>query len=143
MHDNSTQPTTNSREAIEQGLAGRTIAVVGLSKHPESASLPVAHYLQSQGYRIIPVNPREESVLGETAYPSLQDVPDKIDVVDIFRKSEAVPEIVEDAIKIGAQVVWMQIGIVNREAAQRAQDAGLAVVMNRCMKVEHRARNGE
>ena len=143
MHNNNTPPPINSREAIEQGLAGHTIAIVGLSNNPEGASLPVAEYLQAQGYRIIPVNPREDSVLGEKAYPSLLEVPEKVDVVDIFRKAEAVPEIVEQAIEKGARVVWMQVGIVNSEAAQRAHDAGLAVVMDHCMKVAHRARQGE
>jgi len=136
-------PPINTLEAIERGLAGKTIAVVGLSSDPESASFRVATYLQSQGYRIIPVNPKEQSVLGETAYPSLRDVPEKIDVVDVFRRAEAVPPIGAEAIEIGARVLWMQLGIVNRQAAKQALDAGLTVVMNRCMKVEHKARHPE
>lgn len=130
-------PAINSPEAIAQGLAAKTIAVVGLSSDPTRPSLEVAQYLQEQGYRIIPVNPTEESVLGEVAYPSLRDVPVKVDVVDIFRKPEAVPAIVEDAIAAGASLIWMQLGIVNEEAAQRALDAGIAVVMDHCMKIEH------
>ena len=130
----------NSPEAIEQALAGKTIAVVGLSSNPQSPSYEVAAYLQGQGYRIIPVNPTEQDVLGERAYPSLRDVPQPVDVVDIFRRAEAVPGIVEDAIAVGAPTVWMQLGIVNEAAAQRAHAAGLNVVMDHCMGVEHRAR---
>jgi uncharacterized protein len=114
-----------------------TIAVVGLSDKPERASFDVAKYLQSHGYRIIPVNPTISEVLGEKAYPNLSAVPEKIDVVDIFRKSEDVGPIVDEAIKIGAKVVWMQLGISNEEAARKAIQAGLEVVMDRCMKHEH------
>ncbi len=117
----------------------KTIAVVGLSDKPNRDSYQIASYLQQQGYRIIPVNPRIKEVLGEKAYPSLRDVPDPIDVVDIFRRSEDVPPIVEDAIAIGAKVVWMQAGIVNEEAAARAEAAGLAVIMDACMRSAHRA----
>jgi predicted CoA-binding protein len=99
----------------------------------------VAAYLQKAGYRIIPVNPNLTSVLGETAYPHLRAVPVPVDVVDIFRRPEAVPEIVEDAIAIGARAVWMQDGIVHNAAADRARQAGLVVVMNKCMMREHRA----
>ena len=116
----------------------KTIAVVGLSDKPDRDSYQIASYLQQQGYRIIPVNPRIKEVLGEKAYPSLRDVPDPVDVVDIFRRSEDVPPIVEDAIAIGAKVVWMQSGIVNEEAAARAEAAGLAVIMNACMRSAHR-----
>ena len=130
----------NSPQAIAQALAGKTIAVVGLSSDPQSPSYEVAAYLQGQGYRIIPVNPNEQDVLGERAYPSLRDVPQPVDMVDIFRRAEAVPGIVEDAIAVGAPTVWMQLGIVNEAAAQRAHAAGLNVVMDHCMGVEHRAR---
>jgi len=116
----------------------KTIAVVGLSDKPDRDSYQIASYLQQQGYRIIPVNPRIKEVLGEKAYPSLRDVPDPVDVVDIFRRSEDVPPIVEDAIAIGAKVVWMQAGIVNEEAAARAEAAGLAVIMDACMRSAHR-----
>ncbi len=116
----------------------KIIAVVGLSDKPDRDSYQIASYLQQQGYRIIPVNPRIKEVLGEKAYPSLRDVPDPVDVVDIFRRSEDVPPIVEDAIAIGAKVVWMQAGIVNEEAAARAEAAGLTVIMDACMRSAHR-----
>ena len=132
----------NSPQAIEQALAGKTIAVVGLSSNPQSPSYKIAAYLQGQGYHIIPVNPTEQEVLGERAYPSLRDVPVPVDVVDIFRRADAVPGIVEDAIAVGAPTVWMQLGVVNEAAAQRAHDAGLNVVMDHCMRVEHRLRHG-
>ncbi len=125
-------------ETITQILTtAKTVAVVGLSDKPERPSYGVAAYLQEQGYRIIPVNPHVTAVLGEKAYASLRDVPVAVDVVDIFRKPEEVPSIVEDAIALGAKAVWMQEGVVNEEAAQKARDAGLAVVMDRCLKKEH------
>src|SRR5262245_48469322 len=133
----------NSPEAIERGLAGKTIAIVGLSSQPDSPSLRIARYLKEHGYRVIPVNPNEQMVLDEKAYPSLRDVPEPVDVVDIFRRPDAVPEIVEEAIEIGAPVVWMQLGIVNEDAAQRAHEAGLAVVMDHCMRQEHINRHGQ
>jgi predicted CoA-binding protein len=117
----------------------RTIAVVGLSDKPDRDSYHVAAYLQKHGYRIIPVNPAVSEVLGEKAYASLRDVPDKIDVVDIFRRPDAVPAIVEDAIAAGARAVWMQEGIVHNAAADKARTAGLQVVMNKCMLKEHAA----
>jgi len=127
-------------EEVRQILASaRTVAVVGLSDKPERDSYRVAAYLQQAGYRVIPVNPNLPTVLGEPAYPHLRAIPERVDVVDIFRKPEAVPEIVEDAIAIGARAVWMQDGIVHNAAAERARAAGLAVVMNRCMMREHRA----
>lgn len=126
-------------EISELLKTARTIAVVGLSGKPWRASYGVAQYMQRAGYRIIPVNPNLTSVLGEKAYPNLRAIPEPVDVVDIFRKPEAVPEIVEDAIAIGARVVWMQDGIVHNDAAARARQAGLAVVMNKCMMREHRA----
>ena len=115
----------------------KTVAVAGLSDKPDRYSYTVAAYLQAAGYRIVPVNPFVEEVLGEKSYASLEEIPDKIDVVDVFRGSRHVPGIVESAIKIGAKAVWMQAGIVHEEAAQRGRDAGLTVVMDRCMKKEH------
>src|SRR6266508_4231842 len=105
--------------------AARTIAVVGLSGKRFRPSYGVAEYMQRSGYRIIPVNPQESQVLGETAYPDLDSVPDSIDIVDIFRRSEFVPEIVEAAIRKGAKVIWMQEGVIHEDAARRAMDAGL------------------
>jgi predicted CoA-binding protein len=115
----------------------KTIAVVGLSSNPSRPSYMVARYLQSQGYKIIPVNPNEKEILGERSYADLISVPDTIDIVDIFRKSEEVPAIVEQAIKIKAKVVWMQEGIVNEEAAKKASEMGLTVIMDKCMYKEH------
>jgi predicted CoA-binding protein len=118
--------------------ASRTIAVVGLSSRRARPSYGVSEYMQSAGYRIIPVNPLETEVLGEQAYPDLDSVPVPIDIVDVFRRSEFVPAIVEAAIRVGAKAVWMQEGVVHDEAAQRARDAGLTVVMDRCILKEHR-----
>ena len=118
----------------------RTIAVVGLSDKPDRPSYRVAKYLQTHGYRIVPVNPALTEVLGERSYPDLAAVPGPVDVVDIFRRPEDVPPIVEAAIARGAKAVWMQEGIVNEPAAERARSAGLQVVMNLCMKKEHEKR---
>ncbi len=115
----------------------RTVAVVGLSPNPERPSYNVARYLQGQGYRIIPVNPNVDTILGQETYPDLTSIPDPVDVVDIFRRSEEVLPIVEQAIEIGAKAVWMQEGVVNEEAARRAREAGLSVVMDKCMLKEH------
>ncbi len=115
----------------------RTIAVVGLSPKPYRPSFGVAEYLQQRGYRIIPVNPTVDQVLGEKSYPDLKSVPEKIDVVDIFRRPEDVPPVVEEAIQVGARAIWMQEGIINEAAAARARQAGLDVVMDRCMLKEH------
>ncbi len=117
----------------------RTIAVVGLSSRVERPSYGVSKYMQQAGYRIIPVNPHETEVLGERSYARLEDVPEKVDIVDIFRRSEFVPEIIESAIAIGARAVWMQEGVVHREAAERARAAGLLVVMDSCI-LKERAR---
>ena len=117
---------------------GRTIAVVGLSAKRYRPSYGVAEYMQRAGYRIIPVNPHETEVLGEKCYPDVESVPEPIDIVDIFRRSEFVPEIVEAAIRKGAKVVWMQEGVIHEEAARRAQEAGLEVVMDRCILKDHR-----
>jgi predicted CoA-binding protein len=118
--------------------AAHTIAVVGLSDKPDRDSYHVAAYLQEHGYRIVPVNPTVASVLGERSYPRLEDVPEKIDIVDIFRRPDAVPPIVESAIAVGTGAVWMQLGIVHNAAADRARAAGLTVVMNKCLLIEHR-----
>jgi predicted CoA-binding protein len=115
----------------------RTLAVVGLSAQWYRPSYFAAKYMQDHGYRIIPVNPRYGEVLGEKCHASLRDIPEPVDLVDCFRRSEEIPAIAEDAIAIGAKVLWMQLGIENREAARRASDAGLEVVMNRCVKIEH------
>lgn len=116
----------------------RTIAVVGLSGKRYRPSYGVAEYLKRAGYRIIPVNPTETSVLGEQAYPDLGSVPEPIDLVDIFRRSEFVPEIVDAAIRKGAKAIWMQEGVIHDAAAARAEAAGLAVVMDRCILKDHR-----
>jgi uncharacterized protein len=117
----------------------KTIAVVGLSDKPERPSYDVASYLMGHGYEIMPVNPNIRKWKGIRAYPSLLDIPKgvRVDVVDIFRKSEDVPPVVDDAIAIGAKAVWMQLGVVNETAAAKARAAGLEVVMDRCMKIEH------
>jgi hypothetical protein len=118
--------------------SSRTIAVVGLSGKRFRPSYGVAEYLQGTGYRIIPVNPFEAEVLGQKAYPNLESIPEPIDIVDIFRRSEFVPEIVESAIKIGARAIWMQEGVIHEDAAARARQAGLQVVMDRCILKDHR-----
>ena len=129
----------NSDEMMEDILLStKTIASVGLSSNQEKESYWIASYLKEQGYQIIPVNPTADEILGEKAYPNLESIPDKIDVVQVFRKPEDVPPVVDDAIKVGAKVVWMQEGIVNEEAAQKAREAGLQVVMDACMRATHR-----
>ena len=120
----------------------KVIAVVGLSSKPHRSSHGVARYLQAVGYRIIPVNPNEQEVLGEKSYPRLEDVPVKVDIVDVFRRSEFVPPVVASAIAIGAKTVWMQEGVVHQEAAARARAAGLEVVMDCCLLKEHANRFG-
>jgi hypothetical protein len=115
----------------------RTIAVVGLSPNELRPSNFVGFYLQRHGYRIVPVNPREESILGERSYASLADVPDHVDVVDVFRAPDAVPEIAEQAVAIGAGALWLQFGVLSPEGAEIAERGGLDVVMDRCLKVEH------
>ena len=114
-----------------------TIAVVGLSPNSQRPSNMVAKYLISRGYRVIPVNPGHREILGLTCYPDLGVIPESVDIVDIFRKSSEIFPIVEQAVDIGARTVWMQLGIINDEAAERAVSAGLKVVMDRCIKVEH------
>jgi len=113
------------------------VAMVGLSSKHDRPSYKVANYLKEHGYKIIPVNPMEKELLGGLCYPDLVSIPEPVDVVDIFRRSEDVPPVVEEAIKIGAKAVWMQEGVTNREAAARAREAGLMVVMDKCMRKEH------
>ncbi len=115
-----------------------TIATVGFSSNPDKAGYYVPEYLIQQGYNVIPVNPTIETIMDRKAYPDLKSIPDKVDIVQIFRKPEDVPPVVDQAIEIGAKVVWMQLGIVNEQAAEKARQAGLAVVMDRCMMVEHK-----
>ena len=133
---------------MSEGMAGpeeikailqdyQVVAVVGLSPKEERPSFQVARYLKEHGYRIVPVNPGQKEILGETCYRSLQDIPFPVEVVDIFRNVEAIPAIVDEAIAVGAKVVWMQQGLVEPDSARKARDAGLQVVMDRCMKVDH------
>lgn len=117
--------------------SSRKIAIVGLSANTERPSYRVAGYLKDNGYTIIPVNPGEKEILGEKCYPDLRSIPEKVDVVDIFRRSEEVSPVVLGAIKIGASAVWMQEGVINEEAANQAREAGLKVVMDKCMLKEH------
>lgn len=124
--------------AIELMRDAKTIAVVGVSSRPDRPSNEVALYLQENGYTVYMVNPRETEVLGQPAYDSVQDLPEKVDIVDIFRRSADVPPVVDDAIAAGAKAVWMQLEIVHEEAAAKARAAGLEVVMDKCTKIEHR-----
>jgi len=117
--------------------SARTVAIVGLSKDPLRPSSFIGYYLKRHGYTIVPVNPREPEILGVKSYPSLKDIPFPIDVVDVFRRPDAVPEIARDAVAIGAKALWLQFGVISPEGARIAESAGLAVVMDRCMKVEH------
>ena len=121
----------------------KTIAVIGLSSNPMRPSHGVTEYMQSAGYRIIPVNPNETEVLGEKSYARLEDVPEKIDIVNVFRRAEEVPPVVESAIRVGAKAVWMQLGIEHEEAAEKARAAGLVVIEDACILVEHRRRARE
>jgi hypothetical protein len=115
----------------------KVVAVVGLSPKPERPSYRVAQYLKDHGYQIVPVNPGQKEILGEKCYPRLQDIPFPVDVVDIFRNVEAIPAIVDEAIAQGAKVVWMQQGLTEPVSARKAREAGLQVVMDRCMKIDH------
>ncbi|MFG1993058.1 CoA-binding protein [Actinoplanes sp. NPDC048988] len=115
----------------------KTIAIVGLSNNPLRASYFVGYYMKRHGYKVIPVNPREPEILGETSYPSLRDVPEPVDVVNVFRAPSAVPQIASDAVTIGAKTLWCQFGVISPEGAQTATDGGLTVIMDRCLKVEH------
>ena len=127
----------NDKQLKELYKSIRTIASVGVSANEEKPSWGITYYLKEQGYRILSVNPTAKEIHGEKVYPDLLSIPDKVDVVQLFRPSEEVMPFVEQAIQIGARVVWMQEGISNAEAAQKAQAAGLQVVMNRCMRAEH------
>ena len=129
---------SNDQMMKEILLSARTIASVGLSSNQQKESFSIVSYLKEQGYRVIPVNPTAHEILGEKAYPDLSSIPDKVDIVQVFRKPEDVPPVVDEAINIGAKVVWMQEGIVNEEAAQKAREAGLQVVMDACMRATHR-----
>lgn len=117
--------------------SAKTIAVVGLSDNPARTSYGVSAYMQSQGYRIVPVNPAISEALGEKAYPTLSEVPEKIDIVNVFRRSEHVREVVDEAIRLGVPAIWMQEGVVHEEAAEKARQTGIFVVMNRCILKEH------
>jgi uncharacterized protein len=128
----------NDKEMKEILLSARTVASVGLSSNQEKESYWIVSYLKEQGYRIFPVNPAATEILGEKAYPDLLSIPEKVDVVQVFRKPEDVPPVVDEAIKIGAKVVWMQEGVRHEEAAQKARAAGLQVIMDACMRATHR-----
>jgi predicted CoA-binding protein len=132
-----TQPEDFARpEDIEAALNMHRVAIVGLSSDPSKASLAVGHYLKRHGYDIVPVNPTETEVLGEKAYASLRDLPTPPELVDVFRRADHLPQIVDEAIAVGAKAVWFQLDIINYEAARKAREAGLIVVMDRCMKIE-------
>ena len=126
---------TNEQQILQ---SCHTIAVVGLSSNPLRPSYEIAQFMQRHGYRIIPVNPQETEVLGEKCYARLEDIPEKVDCVDVFRRSEFVPEIVDSAIAIGAKAVWLQIGVVHDEAIARAEAAGLLAVQDRCLLIEYK-----
>ena len=135
MSDDEPEPAMPSDQELRSILGeAKTIAVVGLSSKPHRDSYGVAEWLQAKGYRIIPVNPNETEVLGEKAYPSLLDVPEKVDVVDVFRRAEYTPEVAEQSVKIGARVLWLQDGIVNEDAWRIATDGGIDVVMGVCIR---------
>jgi predicted CoA-binding protein len=126
----------NDAELTKLLREAKTIAVVGLSSNPVRPSFGVSRFLQRQGYRIIPVNPNETEVLGERSYASVKDVPEQIDIINIFRRPARVPEVVEEAVIKGALCIWMQEGVVNHEAARKAEEAGMPVVMDRCILKE-------
>jgi len=133
---------TGEKSASEKDVAellnnSRTVAVVGISHKEERDSHKVAKYLKDHGYKVIPVNPRYKEVLGETCYPDLRSVPEHIDIVDIFRNIDAIPAIVDEAVEVKAGAVWMQLGLSHEAAAEKARCAGISVVMDRCMKIEH------
>jgi predicted CoA-binding protein len=132
--------TTEAERITELLKTAKTIAVVGLTDSPLRPSYGVSHYMRSRGYRIIPVNPNIKEWEGEKAYPSLLEIPEKVDLVNIFRRSEAVPEVVDQAIQIKAPAIWMQEGVVHEEAAEKARQAGIFVVMDLCILKEHRRR---
>jgi len=126
-------------QAVREVLGNaKTIAVVGLSPNPMRPSNPVAQYMQRHGYRIVPVNPNEQEILGEQCYPSLSDIPFPVDIVDVFRQPEAVLPIAEEAVKIGAKAIWLQLGVISPQGVAIAERGGLTVVMDLCIMVEHR-----
>ena len=131
------EKNVTEQDLVEILNRSRTVAVIGISHKEDRDSHKVAKYLKDHGYKMIPVNPKYKEVLGEPCYPNLKSVPEHIDVVDIFRNIEAIPAIVDEAITVGAGCVWMQLGLVHNEAAERARCAGLKVVMNKCIKIEH------
>ncbi|AIE84350.1 CoA-binding protein [Fimbriimonas ginsengisoli] len=140
----NTQLTAEQREKYQNTRAirdmlsdAKTIAIVGLSTEKTKASNMVASYLQDEGYRVIPVNPRATEILGEKSYPDLKSIPEPVDIVEVFRPASEVPAIVDEAIAIGAKAVWMQLRIIDLPSADRALDAGLSVVVDRCIKMEH------
>jgi predicted CoA-binding protein len=133
--------TVAAKDEIKELLKSiKTIAVVGLSSDPMRPSFGVSQYMQRKGYRIIPVNPNETAVLGEKAYASLSEIPEKVDLVDVFRRPEHVPSIIDEAIRLNIPAVWLQEGVVHERAATKAREAGMTVVMDRCILKEHRAR---
>ena len=134
---NSGRFATTAADRIRILEQYKRIAMVGLSSNPFRPSHFAAIYMIAEGYDVTPVNPRETEVLGRRSYASLRDIPGPIEIVDIFREPAAVPDIVEDAIAVGAKVIWMQLGIIHEQAAERARQAGLEVVMDRCVKIEH------
>ena len=138
--DNKNEVVSESEKITQLLTTARTIAVVGLSASPLRTSYGVSEYMQSKGYRIIPVNPLIRESLGEKAYASLADVPEKIDIVNIFRRSEHVPEVMDEAIRLKVPAIWMQEGVVHEASAEKARQAGVFVVMDRCILKEHRAR---
>ncbi len=128
-------PGEEIREILENA---KTVAIVGLSDKPERDSFRVASYLKEKGYRIIPVNPVKDEILGERSYPDLGSIEEHVDIVDVFRNIEAVPGIVDEAIKIKPEAIWLQLGLAHRESAEKAERAGIAFIQSRCMKIEHR-----
>ncbi len=131
----------STEATIDKILAMRTIAVVGLSPNVIRPSHGVARYLLAQGYRVIPVNPGYDEILGLKSYPSLKDIPEPVEVVDVFRRPEQVLPVAEEAVAVGARALWLQLGIVNDEAVRLAEAAGLLAVQNRCIKIEHERRH--
>ncbi|MBF0627086.1 MAG: CoA-binding protein [Magnetococcales bacterium] len=133
-------PDIQDQDLITLLAQARVIAVVGLSPKPDRASFRVAEYMQQAGYRIIPVRPMGEEILGETCYPSLEEIPAgiKVDIVDLFRRAEETPPLAEEAVRIGARCLWLQSGIINEESMETARQGGLLAVQDRCLMVEHR-----
>jgi uncharacterized protein len=140
LPNSPTMPVSEADKMTALLKSAKTIAVVGLSDNPYRTSYGVSRYMQSQGYRIIPVNPSIRESLGEKAYASLGEVPEKIDIVNVFRRSEHVPEVVEEAIHLKVPAIWMQEGVIHEAAAEKARQAGIFVVMDRCIYKEHEAR---